>query len=101
MLRQILEEANEYNINPLPIVYRFEDPYERINNDQLYKAMMDLNIISWTLKVIRLMTVTIREMHSRLKIDVGSDDLFDCNTSLRQVDGLSCLHSSTKYLRKS
>ena len=51
-------------------------------------AMMNLNI---SLKVTRLVRMTMREVHGRVKIESDLSDSFDCNTGLSQGDSFYCL----------
>lgn len=58
--------------------------------DGIYMAMVDLSIL---LKLICLVRMTMREVHTRVKIESDLSDSFDCKTGLRQGDSLETQHS--------
>jgi sorting nexin-29 len=56
-LRQVLEKTSEFQIEPHHLFTDFKTAYDKVNRDQLYKAMLELGIPP---KLVRLTQVTMQ-----------------------------------------
>ncbi|CAG9839544.1 unnamed protein product [Diabrotica balteata] len=86
-LRQILEKAQEFNIDMYHIFVDFKAAYDSVLRPSLYNAMNELGIPK---KLICLIKVTMAKMLSAVKIQNDSSTPFQIHRGLRQGDALAC-----------
>jgi len=87
-LRQILEKTKEFGIETNHLFIDFKSAYDTIKRGQLYNAMSEFNI---TIKLIRLMRMTMENTQSQVRIQSNLSDLTTTKKGLRQGDSLACL----------
>jgi hypothetical protein len=66
----------------------FKTAYNKVNRNQLYKAMLELSI---PLKLVRLTQATIEGTTAKVKIHNELSESFHKQNGLRQGDALACI----------
>ena len=78
----------EYQIETHHLFINFKTAYDKINRNQLYKAMLELGI---PLKLMRLTQATMESTTAKVKIQNELSESFHIWNGLRQGDALECV----------
>ena len=87
-LRQILVKTLEYQIQFQHLFIDFKTAYDKINRNQLYKAMLELGI---PLKLARLTQATMESATTKVKIQNELSEIIHIRNGLRQGGALTCI----------
>ena len=88
ILRQILEKKREYNSEVHNLFMDFKKAYDSIHREGLFNIMTEFG---FSRKLVKMTSVCLRGVRSRILAEGQVSDAFDVNTGLRQGDGLSPL----------
>jgi hypothetical protein len=87
-LRQILEKMKEFGVSIHQHFLDFKSAYDRIDREQMYVAMNELNIPE---KLIRLVKMIMSVMQNEIKIRSKLLAPFLIHKGVQQEDTLACL----------
>jgi len=87
-LRQILEKMLEFQIETYRLFIDFKTSYDKVNRNQLYKAMLEFGI---PLKLVRLTQATMEGTTAKVKVQNELSESFHIQNGLRQGDALACI----------
>jgi hypothetical protein len=79
-LRQILEKTLEFQIEPHRLFIDFKTAYDKVNRNQIYKAMLEFGIPS---KLVRLNQATMEGTTTKVKIQNELSESFYIRNGLR------------------
>jgi sorting nexin-29 len=88
VLRQILVQAWEWNVEVQCLFIDFMAAYDTIRENEVYKAMAELGI---PLNLIRLVKATMTCTTSQTRIQATLLEPLEIHSGLRQGDVLACL----------
>jgi hypothetical protein len=86
-LQQIFEKT-EFQIETHHLFIDFKTTYDKVNRNQLYKAMLELGIPP---KLVRLTQATMEGTTAKVKIQNELSESFHIQNGLRQGDALACI----------
>jgi hypothetical protein len=78
----------EFQTEPHHLFIDFKTAYEKVNRNQLYKAMLELGIPQ---KLVRLTQATMDGTTAKVKIQNELSESFHIRNGLRQGDALACI----------
>jgi len=87
-LRQILEKTLEFQIETHHLFVDFRTAYDKVNRNQLYKAMLEFGIPP---KLVRLTRATMEGTTAQVKLQNELSNSFRIGNGLRQGDSLACI----------
>ena len=87
-LRQILEKTLEFQIETHHLFIDLKTAYDKVNRNQLYKAMVELGIPP---KLVRLTQAMMEGTTAKVKIQNELSESFHILNGLRQADALACI----------
>jgi hypothetical protein len=87
-LRQILKKMLKFQIETHHLFIDFKTAYDKVNRNQLYKAMLELSI---PLKLVRLTQAMMDDTTAKVKVQNKLSESFRIQTGLRQGDALACI----------
>jgi hypothetical protein len=87
-LRQILEKTLEFQVETHHLFVDFKTAYDKVNRNQLYKAMLEFGIPS---KLVRLTRATMEGTTAQVKMQNELSNSFCIGNGLRQRDSLACI----------
>jgi len=85
-IRQILEKKWEYNEEVHQLFIDFKKAYDSVSREVLYKILIELGIPR---KLVRLITMSLTEIYSRVRVGKNVSDRFPIRNGLKQGDSLS------------
>jgi len=88
ILRQILEKTLEFQIETHHLFIDFKTVYDKVNRNQLYKAMLELGMPP---KLVRLTQAMMEGITAKCKIQNELSESFHIRNGLRQGDALACV----------
>jgi hypothetical protein len=87
-LRQILEKTLEFQIETHHLFVDFKTAYDKVNRNQLYKAMLEFGIPP---KLVRLTRATMEGTTAQVKLQNEISNSFLIGNGLAQGDSLACI----------
>ena len=87
-LRQTLEKCREYGIETHHLFIDFKAAYDSIHRTELLKALLEFNIPT---KLIKLVKLTLTETISMVRVQGETSAPFEIYNGVRQGDALACL----------
>jgi hypothetical protein len=84
-LRQILEKTLEFQIETHHLFIDFKTVYDKVNRNQLYKAMLELGML------VRLTQATMEGTTAKVKVQNELFESFRIRNGLTQRDALTCI----------
>jgi len=91
-LKQILEKALEFQIETHHLFIDFKTAYDKVNRNQLYKAMLEFGIPP---KLVRLTQAMLEGTTAKVKVQNKLSESFHIRNGLRQGDALACILFNT------
>jgi hypothetical protein len=91
-LRLILEKTLAFKIETHHLFIDFKTVYEKVNRNQLFKAMLELGIPP---KLVRLTQATMEGTTAKVKIQNELRESFHIQNGVRQGDALACILFNT------
>lgn len=85
-LKQILEKTWERNIDIYQIFVDFQQAYDSINRERLYRILLELGVPS---KLVRLIKCATNSSLAKVRIQNAVTEEFEVRQGLRQGDGLA------------
>lgn len=86
ILKQIMEKANEANINLEILFVDFRQAFDSIKRNQLLEILKTLQV---PLKLRKLIKMTMSHTRASVKTQIGETEEFETNKGVRQGDSLS------------
>ena len=87
-LGQILEKMLDFQIETHHLFIDFKTAYDKVNRNQLYKAMLEFGI---PLKLVRLTQAMMEGTTAKVKVQNELSEGFHIQNGLRQRDALACI----------
>jgi sorting nexin-29 len=87
-LRQILEKTLEFQIETHHLFIDFKPAYDKVNRNQLYKAMLELGMPP---NLVRLTQATMQGTTAKVQVQNELSESFRIQNGLRQGDALACI----------
>jgi hypothetical protein len=88
IVRQILEERYEYNINLHNLFIDFSQAFDAVNRDKLFEY---LEYYQTPPKLIKLLNITLQDTTTKVKINNEMTELIEIKSGVRQGDPLCTL----------
>lgn len=88
IVKRTMEKMYEHDMELSMLFVDFQQAFDMINREELYKAMEEMNIPT---KMINLTKMTMERTVAYIRTEEGETEVFEINSGVRQGDALSAM----------